>query len=152
MHKCERCNEYAKGKYCKSCYKKVRSSNKCILCDSILPTNKERYCSKCRPLNIWANSKIRSKKQLNMSICFSVDWLSKLAFTTTHCNLCGKKLVYNAEGIYANFASLDRIDNEDVLTEDNTWIVCYKCNTTKSNRTLKEFIEYCTMISQKWDK
>jgi len=152
MHKCERCGKEASHLYCKSCYKKERSNNHCLICGAIVATKKEKYCSVCRPYNKWAHTRISNKKNIGIKVNFTSDWLTKKAHDTTHCELCDKELVYNAEGSYANFASLDRINNDEVLTEDNSWIVCYQCNTTKSNRTLKEFIEYCTMIADKWSE
>lgn len=150
MHKCERCGEETPHKYCKSCYKKERSMNRCIICETIVATKKELYCKTCRPFNKWAHTRIAHKKGLGIKINFSAKWLTKKAHDTTHCELCGKELVYNAEGSYANFASLDRINNDEILTEDNTWIVCYQCNTTKSNRTLEEFLDYCKRITERW--
>ena len=51
-----------------------------------------------------------------------------------------------------NSPTLDRVNNENILTLDNTWIICSRCNATKHNRTMKEFINYCTMISDKFRK
>ena len=45
--------------------------------------------------------------------------------------------------------TLDRINNNGVLTLKNTQIICMQCNTTKGSRTMKEFISYCAMVANK---
>ena len=46
----------------------------------------------------------------------------------------------------SNSPSLDRMNNEEIITLDNIRICCHKCNTTKSNRTLQEFVDYCKKV------
>ena len=45
-----------------------------------------------------------------------------------------------------NSPTLDRINNENVITNENIWIICSRCNATKLDRTLSEFIDYCQYI------
>jgi hypothetical protein len=62
---------------------------------------------------------------------------------------CGCKLShdtpYGERGLIpkTNHPILDRINNETVLRLDNVEIICWKCNSTKLNRTKEEFYEYC---------
>jgi hypothetical protein len=42
--------------------------------------------------------------------------------------------------------TLDRLDNEEVIRRDNILILCYKCNATKRDRTLNEFLDYCNAV------
>ena len=150
MRTCIICGTISRHKYCKTCYKKSKHKVKCILCDNITKSNKDKYCEDCKKFRTWATSRIFNKKYLGMDIKFSIEWLAGKARNTTHCELCGHELDYNAGKDYSCYASLDRINNEIVLTEDNVWIVCYRCNTTKSNRTLTEFIDYCELITKRW--
>ena len=45
--------------------------------------------------------------------------------------------------------TLDRVDNEDELREDNVQILCRRCNTIKMDRPMKDFVSYCKMIVKK---
>lgn len=150
MKKCIICGEKSSHKYCKKCYKKLKHTQKCIICNNITASKKDKYCEDCKKFRMWASSKVCKKRHMNMDVQFTIEWLAKKAKDTPRCELCGQELTYCAEGEYFNYASLDRINNEKVLNVKNVWIVCYKCNTTKSNRTLKEFINYCKLIVEKW--
>lgn len=46
--------------------------------------------------------------------------------------------------------TLDRLDNEQIIRSDNILILCYQCNATKRDRTLKEFLDYCRAVSVKF--
>jgi len=46
--------------------------------------------------------------------------------------------------------TLDRVNNEDVIRKDNILILCYKCNATKRDRTLEEFVGYCSAVAKKF--
>jgi hypothetical protein len=45
-----------------------------------------------------------------------------------------------------NSPALDRKSNQKILNIDNVQILSDKCNATKHNRTMKEFIEYCKIV------
>ncbi len=45
-----------------------------------------------------------------------------------------------------NSPTLDRLDNETVIRKNNITILCYKCNATKRDRTLSEFLDYCKAV------
>jgi len=46
--------------------------------------------------------------------------------------------------------TLDRLDNEGVIRNDNILILCYQCNATKRDRTLKEFLDYCRAVTNRF--
>ena len=46
--------------------------------------------------------------------------------------------------------TLDRINNDPFILRDNIQIICHRCNTTKNNRTLVAFVEYCKKIVAKY--
>jgi hypothetical protein len=50
----------------------------------------------------------------------------------------------------SNSPSLDRLDNEDVIRKDNILILCYKCDATKRDRTMEEFLSYCGAVVSKF--
>lgn len=85
-------------------------------------------------------------------IKISIDELAKKALQTTHCPLCDIELNYerNRGRAYPDTPSWDRIDNNIIMNAKTTQILCTKCNTTKSNRTMKQFIAYCTKIANKY--
>ena len=70
------------------------------------------------------------------------------------CYYCGIELDYSygtKDGkIQKNSPSLDRIYNNQVMTLENSQILCSKCNTTKSDRTHDEFVQYCKTIVEKF--
>jgi len=84
------------------------------------------------------------KSNDRFTVELTVDELFVIASKTLRCPICGCALDYQ-RGIHCrknNGASLDRKFNENVVNKDNVWVICSKCNTTKSDRTIDEFIEY----------
>jgi hypothetical protein len=47
--------------------------------------------------------------------------------------------------------SVDRLSNSDILTVNNIQIICRRCNTTKLDRTMEEFVDYCKMVAKKFN-
>jgi len=100
---------------------------------------------------LWVNSTI-SKHKRKYQVNISRNELIILAKNIKYCTYCNVKMNYNrGKGIQDNSPALDRIDNEKILNMNNVQIICHKCNTTKSNRTHKEFINYCKMIVNKFE-
>lgn len=78
--------------------------------------------------------------------CSITDIASKFK-ETKQCPICGVTLTTTmGNGHDFNAPSLDRINNENEIRVDNTWIICHKCNTKKGDMTLVEFIDYCKMV------
>jgi 5-methylcytosine-specific restriction endonuclease McrA len=73
----------------------------------------------------------------------------KLAEETPNCKYCNNALDYitpygDRKNIdRANAPTVDSINNENILTIHNIEILCWRCNTTKLDRTKKDFYEYC---------
>ena len=111
---------------------------------------KRRQIRQETPQVTWAYSTISYHKK-SYIVDFDVYYLVDLAKNTSHCALCGTPLNWNYyRTLQHNSPSLDRINNETHLDESNIQIICSKCNTTKSNRTQQEFIEYCHLIASKF--
>ncbi len=75
--------------------------------------------------------------------------LYQVALHTELCFICGSQIDWelgNKGHMHNRSPTLDRVDNEDVIRIDNILILCYKCNATKRDRTLKEFLDYCRAV------
>jgi hypothetical protein len=101
----------------------------------------------------WASSTVQGHKRNGNKINFKTRDLMELASKTDSCMICGIKLNWekNRRYIQDNSPTLDRINSENILELAGIQIVCHKCNRTKSNRTMEEFIDYCKMIVDKYN-
>ena len=111
--------------------------------------NYKRYKA-ANPKRVWAEHSVNAKRRdPRFTVTLTIEQLEVKATHTTHCPICGCELQYGQKQKRAPIPcspSLDRLDNEDLVANENTWIICYKCNQTKSNRTYEEFIEYCKIV------
>jgi 5-methylcytosine-specific restriction endonuclease McrA len=99
------------------------------------------------PIRQWATASLLNHKLLGHKIEISADELEILARTTLNCPICGILIEWTTgNGRNWNGPSLDRRDNSEVLEKNNVWLICMKCNTTKSSRTMGEFVEYCEKV------
>jgi 5-methylcytosine-specific restriction endonuclease McrA len=78
--------------------------------------------------------------------------IRELARKTTHCGICGCELDWEGDRSNKNDnrPTLDRANNESHIAIDNIQIICRKCNRTKSDRTMSEFIEYCRNVTNRF--
>lgn len=111
----------------------------------------QKAWKKNNPIKAWATSSISHHRRY-YRVDFDSAWLTELAHATTICPFCGTELHYQRGNGYKkhNTPSLDRMDNESILTKTNVMIICYNCNRAKSNRTLIEFVEYCKTVYDKY--
>lgn len=88
------------------------------------------------------------------SVKFSGAELSKRFEHQNGCLICGVELAFikddRKKGPIPNSPSLDRISNGHILTLRNVQLICHQCNSTKGARTMKKFIEYCSMVAKKY--
>jgi len=153
-YKCETCKaktklKLIKPRFCKKCGIEITKGK--ALCEICREENKKLYYKKKNLTYLeWARLRINSKISQGFDVRITREELAAKAEQTACCPLCGVEFNYlDRKGTTtATAPSLDRIDNEHIVTNDNTWIVCYQCNSTKRNRTLQEFIDYCTTISK----
>lgn len=105
------------------------------------------------PIKDWVYATIANHKK-RYKVNVKAKELISLANLTTHCSICNKKLDYSHGKKKLNLASptIDRINNEKVLNKNNIWIVCHQCNTTKGIRKFNEFVKYCEMVVNKFNK
>ena len=99
----------------------------------------------------WARKSIYTHKLKKCIINISTSDLEKIAKNTKYCNICGKNLNWNTNRKYStNSPTLDRINNELLIDKSNVWILCRDCNTHKFNKPMRDFVEYCKMIVEKF--
>lgn len=114
--------------------------------DGILHNNILRESKRFRE---WAQRTTYSHRKNNYKVKISIDALEKLASISPNCAICGCEMSWDVPdfaGPHPNTPTLDRVDNESELREDNVAIVCHKCNITKQDRTMLEFIDYCQIV------
>lgn len=111
-------------------------------------TSRNRYKKhkESDPYIMWARGTINNHKKKGFQVDMSVKELAESARHTPHCNLCGCTLVWNGNIVTSLSATLDRINNEDVMSKDNTQILCHRCNRMKGSMSVEEFIYYCSNI------
>ena len=108
------------------------------------------------PLQYIISASLRNHRHKGIVIQTNSRELVAKFKTITHCQICFCELdlTYYKDGtkhINLKRPSLDRIDNETIITKDNVQIICLSCNTTKGPRTMKEFLDYCKLVSKRTD-
>ena len=94
------------------------------------------------------------ESQLPIELPYNVDYTPKgkppLAtdekwLNVKNCQLCGQELDWSANKKYMhdNSPSIDRINNDNVITIDNIQLICVRCNTMKSHYTMNNFLMKC---------
>jgi len=58
------------------------------------------------------------------------------------CRYCKKPMVRGEGKMHDRSPTIDRINNEKVMTKDNVQYICKQCNTTKGAHTHDEFIGF----------
>lgn len=126
---------------------------------------------KYHPRVTWVINTIKSHKKKGYTVELEHNYLLKVAEETNYCNICGKLLMWSkriawdsdfkcyhsgiykhtlkGRGLHPATPTLDRVNNEKHIDKDNFQIVCMECNITKSKRTMKEFMDYCNLISKR---
>ena len=120
------------------------------------PEFRHRYDKEFRIRNSrkrWASACLSGHKRKGYVIQITFNELSEMASRTELCYLCGNPLDWqlgNKGHMNNRSPTLDRLDNERVIRNDNILILCYQCNATKRDRTLKEFLDYCRAVAKKF--
>jgi len=117
--------------------------------------NREHSIKNCRerrkinPERTWAGYSIAGHKKDGYEVLITVDELTAIAKNTHQCSMCGNELKWG-ERQSMDSPTMDRKDNKNSLDVDSVWIVCKRCNTSKLNRSMSEFIDFCKMVVQKF--
>jgi len=108
------------------------------------------------PIKFWCLKTIATHKHKGYKVLFKSKDLLPIAKQTKKCSICDVELDYshgNKAGKPGKQSpSLDRIDNNKVLTLSNTQIICHRCNATKRDRSMKEMFEWCENFINKFVK
>jgi len=154
-----------KKKICSICKKKL-SINK------FYPDTKGRHkfgvsgrCKKCEikyqreyrrnnPIKAWCSRTIRDHKRYCKILFTAVKSLYPIAKDTKYCPIYNIKLdwEFGKGKAQSNSPTLDRKDNKKILTLDNIWIICRRCNTTKQDRSMEELYKWCKNFMNKFNK
>lgn len=121
-------------------------------CKKCLIEHHRKYHKKY-PIKIWCQRTLGQHKHKGYTVRFTFKDLLLIAKKTKYCSICNTKLNWkhkNGKRYINNSPSLDRKDNGSILTLDNVQIICDRCNMTKLDRSMKEFIEYCASVCDKF--
>lgn len=103
--------------------------------------NKRRKYVQNNALKHWAASTLNNHKFRGIDISVSQEWLENRVKNVTHCEICEHR-VYFSRYVGKNkpwTITIDRIDSNIGVTEDNVAILCHKCNSQKGEWTLEEY-------------
>jgi hypothetical protein len=130
--------------WCKICHKKYQNSEQGkIIADKHRKNNSYRC---------WARDTLKDHRRKSNKIKTTTDELEIKAKQSTHCNICGSKLNWKrGNGSTTNSPTLDRINNENIISVDSIQILCRACNTKKSSQTMKELVNWCEMVVTKFN-
>jgi len=110
---------------------------------------------KKNPHYSWSKATLKSHKKKDYIINIKPKELSEIAKIVKRCQICNCKLQWNqgnSDGkVKYNSPTLDRINNHRLIDKKEIQIICHKCNTTKSNRSMNDFVKYCKLIVNKFD-
>ena len=100
------------------------------------PLKLKQYREK-NPYKFWASNTINGHRRKGFVVNIEVKDLEEDGKRTFRCSICECPLSWEKNKIVKSYSpTLDRTDNSNVLSTNNTQIVCHKCNTTKSDRTM----------------
>lgn len=100
------------------------------------------------PIHWYALETIRGHKKSKYILKVTVKEVEEICRNTSSCILCGIPINWSSLKS-KDSPSLDRIDNENTLTKDNIQLLCLRCNMTKGDMKMKQFIEYCNNIAER---
>lgn len=93
------------------------------------------------PIKAWAKDTIYNHKQRGFTVLISKDKILTMAGDTSFCPICGCDLIYRNKNKSINSsATLDRMNNETIMNDVNTWIICHLCNRKKRTKSLNEYL------------
>ena len=105
------------------------------------------------PRRWWSKQTLCAHRtKLGCKVVITLDEMHARAEATDYCEHCKCLLDYGPKdrtGGQANSPSLDRkVAGSDILSMDDVWILCHKCNSTKGKRSMDEFCELAAQHTQ----
>lgn len=96
---------------------------------------------------MWAFFSIKDHRWKGFAVNLTYEELADIGRDTEVCAICGHKLLWNNSGkVDVHSPTVDRINNELIMTRNNIQIVCHSCNRRKGSTKMKEFIDYCERV------
>jgi hypothetical protein len=133
--------------WCKECAKSCPSRS------NISKRKYEKTYKIKNPIKSWVTTTLSGHRYKGYDVRITNSELYNYVNHIKYCELCGKELVWNNKPYTKhNSPSLDRQNNENIITIDNIMILCNKCNTMKQDLPLDELINWCKVILQKQEK
>jgi 5-methylcytosine-specific restriction endonuclease McrA len=83
----------------------------------------------------------------------TTDELVEFVSDKENCEICGKKITWYSgiKHLISSSPTLDRLNNESDIHINNIQLLCNECNRTKGTKTMKEFVNYCKIVSSKYE-
>lgn len=132
--------------------RRSRMPGVCRKCDTARARARRDRKYESDPYGAWLEKSYASHVRAAFDIRANGSELVKLAKKTTRCRICDCVLDWKGNRSNGNDRrpTLDRKNNESYISIDNVQIICRKCNRTKSDRTMSEFIEYCKNVANRF--
>lgn len=125
--------------------KKIVFNSRCNVCKragDIKTLNKNKKLT-------WSGKSICNHEKDGCTVKFDKFQLHEKIKHIEHCNYCNIKLTWGyGKGHSQSSPTLDRVNNEKIMTLDNVQVLCRQCNTSKGNRTHAEYIVHCTNMTK----
>lgn len=105
------------------------------------------------PYRAWSTRSISTHKTRGFTVIITRQQLEELAKNSHNCVICLRPLNWqlgNKGTVQLDSPALDRINNEMEIRPDNCQITCHSCGSTKRNRTMRDFVSYCDMVSKRF--
>ena len=105
------------------------------------------------PRRDWSRGSYQNhRRKIGYELLFSRQNLEDLAYEADNCKICDVTLNWSPrrKAMGPDSPTMDRINGGTRLTLEHIQIVCGFCNRTKGERTMKEFVEYCVSVVEKF--
>jgi len=103
------------------------------------------------PIYYWIHQSRDKHKRNGFDVRFTTKELFEKIKGVTHCPYCGIELDFRPtrDKELCHRPTLDRINNENIMTLDNVQVLCYNCNTSKGSMPHDEFMNFIKRIAEK---
>lgn len=110
----------------------------------------KRLRDTCSAQKLWARATYGQHKAKGIKFNFTVKELENFAYSFDNCSMCELPINWNNNKIQDNSPTLENINCKNLLDLKDVDILCFSCNRTKQDRTMKEFVNYCTYMADKF--
>jgi len=143
----DRQNKSGHSSICKQCrneYQKIHPGTRRLY----QKTHPEKYIKRFmewrerNPARHWTAVTLISHRKRGFEVNISNQQLYDLITKIHNCQACGKPLKFNRgkHGPAHDSPTMDRMNNEKILTPSNILILCLSCNASKSEKPYRDFL------------